>query len=206
MESQRKHSRLVIWTHWINVPILLLMMWSGVLIYWANQAYIKIPFSLATKLKINHRLAEAMGWHFFLMWIFFINGFIYVLYLLMSGEYKHILPHKKSFKEAFLVSLHRVRLIKHLPEQMGKYNAAQRVAYTFAIAMGFGSLVSGLAIYKPVQLGWLTFILGGYEAARLEHFVCMIGLMVFIVVHLSQVLISGWSHLRAMITGFDDEG
>ena len=205
MAPLRKHSRIIVWTHWINVPILILMMWSGVLIYWAHQAYIKIPYPVAVKLKINHRLAEAMGWHFFLMWVFFVNGLVYGTYLILSGEYKHILPRRKSFREAILVSLHKVRLIKKLPDQIGKYNAAQRVAYTFALGLGFGSLITGLAIYKPVQLGWLTFLLGGYEAARLEHFLCMIGLMIFIVVHLTQVALAGWAHLRAMITGYGHE-
>ncbi|MES2855011.1 MAG: thiosulfate reductase, partial [Bdellovibrionota bacterium] len=71
-----KHPRLIRWTHWLNVPLLAIMIWSGILIYWANDAYIWIPDSLARSLRINNKLAEGLAWHFNVMWFFTVNGII----------------------------------------------------------------------------------------------------------------------------------
>ena len=67
--------------------------------------------------------------------------------------------------------------------------------------MGAGSLVTGLAIYKPTQLAWLTGLLGGYAWARAEHFALTIGYVLFFVVHIAQVIRAGWNNFRAMVTG-----
>jgi len=136
------------------------------------------------------------------MWLFFVNGLLYVLYTFISGEWRYLLPNKRSFKEAWLVVLHDLHLRKELPSQ-AKYNAAQRIAYSVIIVMGFGSIVTGLAIYKPAQLYWLCAICGGYEAARIEHFVLMIGYCLFFIIHIVQVILAGWNNFRAMVTGFD---
>jgi thiosulfate reductase cytochrome b subunit len=69
--------------------------------------------------------------------------------------------------------------------------------------MGVGSVISGLAIYKPTQLSWLTALLGGYEWARWEHFYLMVGYVLFFVVHIFQVAMAGWANFRSMITGYD---
>src|SRR5665647_1108076 len=151
-----KHSRALRWLHWINVPILSLMIWSGVLIYWANQAYFKIPPNVAEKLNLDYRLSEGMGWHFFLMWVLVINGLCYLIFLFQSGEWRHLLPDLKSFIEVPKVILHDLKLSKVAPPIRGKFNAAQRLAYTGAVLMGIGAILTGLAIWKPVQLGWLT--------------------------------------------------
>ena len=84
-----------------------------------------------------------------------------------------------------------------------KYNAAQRIVYTLVIVMGFGSILTGWAIFRPVQLSWLTTILGGYEAARLEHFVLTIVFMLFFIVHILQVIKAGWNNFQSIITGFE---
>lgn len=69
--------------------------------------------------------------------------------------------------------------------------------------MGAGSLITGLAIYKPVQLAWLTGLLGSYEMARWEHFWLTIGYVLFFVIHISQVIRAGWNNFRAMVTGYE---
>lgn len=84
-----------------------------------------------------------------------------------------------------------------------KYNAAQRLAYTGVIFMGLGSLLTGLAIYKPVQLYWLCAMLGGYEWARAEHFILTILFALFFLLHIIQVLLAGWNNFAAMIRGFE---
>jgi thiosulfate reductase cytochrome b subunit len=207
-----KHPLAIRWLHWINFPLLTIMIWSGILIYWANDVY-KIGFGDKTLLKffpdsfnkalnIPFRLAEGMNLHFFFMWFFTINGFVYFFYLLFSKEYKLIFPNKHSLKEAWLVILHDLHIRKGLPPQK-KYNAAQRIAYTGIIVLGFLIIITGLAIYKPAQLYWLCYILGGYEWARIEHFIITILFVLFFLVHVLQVILAGWNNFRSMITGFE---
>ena len=207
-----KHPLAIRWFHWINFPVLAIMIWSGLLIYWANDVYaIKIggktfiqffPDSFHKALNLPFRLAEGMAYHFFFMWLFYLNGLLYVLYTIFSGEWRLLVPNKKSFKEAGQVLLHDLRIKKYVPPQV-KYNGAQRIAYTAIILMGVGSVITGLAIYKPVQFSWLTWLCGGYEAARLEHFILTIGYCLFFIVHILQVIRAGWRNFRSMITGFD---
>ena len=92
-----------------------------------------------------------MSWHFALMWLFTINGILYVGYTLFSGEWRYLLPKRNSFREAWQVVLHDLGIRKG-PLPVEKYNAAQRIAYSSIIVMGIGSLLTGLAIYKPSQL------------------------------------------------------
>jgi len=207
-----KHPLAIRWMHWINFPVLAMMIWSGLLIYWANDIYrvgfgdttlLKFfPQSFYDTLKIDHKLAGGMALHFFFMWFFFGNGIIYVLYTWISGEWRYLLPNRRSFTEAWLVLLHDLHLRKTAPPQ-DKYNAAQRIAYSSIIVMGFGSIATGLAIYKPVQFGWLCALCGGYEFARILHFALTIGYVLFFVVHIVQVILAGWNNFRAMVTGFE---
>src|ERR1043166_6412773 len=107
----KKHPFAIRWFHWINFPVLGVMIWSGLLIYWANDVYklgwgdktvLKFfPDSVYKALNIPFRLAVRMSVHFFLMWLFTINGFLYVLYLIFPREWKLILPNRKSLKEAW---------------------------------------------------------------------------------------------------------
>jgi thiosulfate reductase cytochrome b subunit len=69
--------------------------------------------------------------------------------------------------------------------------------------MGGLSLVTGLAIYKPVQVHWLTAVLGGYEWARWEHFWLTMGYVGFFVIHIAQVIRAGWANFRSMVAGYD---
>lgn len=208
----KKHPLAIRWFHWINFPVLAIMIWSGLLIYWANDVYrlgwgdttlLKFfPDSFYKALNIPYQLAKGMSFHFVFMWLFFINGFLYVLYLIFSGEWRLILPNKKSFKESWQVVLHDLHLRKGIPPQK-KYNAAQRIAYTTVILMGAGSLVTGIAIYKPVQFKTLCAALGGYEWARVEHFVLTILFTLFFLVHVIQVVLAGWNNFRGIVTGFE---
>ncbi|MEP7277269.1 MAG: cytochrome b/b6 domain-containing protein [Bacteroidota bacterium] len=209
---EKKHPLAIRWFHWINFPVLAIMIWSGLLIYWANDVY-RLGFGNTTLVKffpqkfydtlnIPFRLAEGMGWHFFFMWLFFLNGLAYVLYLLLSREWKYLLPNTRSFKEAWQVLLHDLHIRKTAPPQL-KYNSAQKIAYTLIIIMGLGSLITGLAIYKPVQLGWLCSLFGGYALTRIFHFSLTIGYCLFFIVHIAQVIRAGWQNFQAMITGFE---
>ena len=83
------------------------------------------------------------------------------------------------------------------------FNAAQKFAYCGVIAMGAGSLLTGLAILKPVQLSWLTSLCGGYPTARAIHFILTLGYVGFFVIHITQVIKAGWNNFRAMVTGYE---
>jgi len=113
-----------------------------------------------------------------------------------------LLPNRRSLREAIQVAPHDLKIVKTLPPQ-GKFNAAQRIAYTGVVLMGAGSVITGIAIYKPVQFAWLAWLLGGYEAARFEHFLLVVGYVLFFVIHISQVIRAGWNNFRAMVTGFE---
>ena len=207
-----KHPRPVRWMHWLNVPVLTIMVWSGLLIYWANDVYaVRIggitlfhffPEWFYGVLGLDHGLAVGMAYHFTFMWIFGINGCLYVLYTLVSGEWRELLPNRHTPREAWDVVLHDLGLRKD-PLPPRKFNGAQRIAYTGVILMGAGSLLTGLAIYKPTQLAWLTGMLGGYEWARAEHFALTIGYVLFFVIHIVQVIRAGWNNFRAMVTGYE---
>jgi thiosulfate reductase cytochrome b subunit len=209
---QSKHPRPVRWMHWINVPVLTIMIWSGLLIYWAHDVYTVrlggitllhfFPDWFYQTLGLQGGLAKGMAYHFTFMWLFAINGLAYVLYTLISGEWRHLLPNWRTPREAWHVVLHDLGLRK-APLPQAKFNGAQRLAYTGVILMGAGSLVTGLAIYKPTQLAWLADLLGGYAWARGEHFALTIGYVAFFVIHITQVVRAGWNNFRAMISGYE---
>jgi thiosulfate reductase cytochrome b subunit len=210
---EKKHPLAIRWFHWINFPLLALMIWSGVLIYWAYPAYrigigdftlVKMNLDQTTwrSLKVNNRLAEGMALHFFFMWLFVVNGVAYVAYTLFSGEWRELVPNRHTLRDAWNVLLHDLRIRKE-PLPRTKFNGAQKLAYTGVIVMGLGSLLTGLAIYKPVQLAWLTAMFGGYPTARFFHFWLTVGYVAFFVVHIAQVIRAGWNNFRAMVIGVE---
>ncbi len=219
LRLDRKHPLAIRWMHWLNFPILFVMIWSGLLIYWndSDNAYrhphavYRIGIGKITLFRffpewfwkaINapYHVTQGLGHHFFFMWIFAANGIAYVTFLAISGEWRFLIPHKQSVRDAIQVTLVDLHLRKGLPPQT-KYNGAQRIAYTAVILMGFGMLVTGLAIYKPTQLHLLTTILGGYEMARWEHFWITMGFVGFFVIHVVQVVLAGWNNFRSMVSG-----
>jgi thiosulfate reductase cytochrome b subunit len=209
---EKKHPLAIRWFHWINFPVLTLMIWSGLLIYWANDVYrlgwgdttlLKFfPESFYEALNVKFRLAEGMSLHFVFMWLFFLNGVGYVIYTIFSGEWRFLVPNKHSFKEAWQVMLFDLKLSKiHPPER--KFNGAQQIAYSSIILMGLGSVLTGIAIYKPVQFGWLVALFGGYEWARIIHFALTVGYCLFFLIHIAQVVKAGWNNFQAMVTGIE---
>jgi thiosulfate reductase cytochrome b subunit len=215
----RKHPLAIRWMHWINFPVLFTMIWSGILIYWndSDNAYrhphaiYRVGFGKFTlirffpdwfyqKLQVPYHVTEGLGYHFFFMWIFALNGIAYVLYLILSGEWRFLVPERRSLRDAIQVTLVDLHLRKGLPAQT-KYNGAQRIAYTAVIVMGVGMLATGLAIYKPTQAHLLTTLLGGYEMARWLHFWVTMSFLGFFVVHVAQVVLAGWNNFRSMVSG-----
>lgn len=218
---EKKHPLAIRWMHWVNFPVLFTMIWSGLLIYWndSDNAYqhphavYRVGVGSLTLVRLfppwfwkainaPYRVTEGLGYHFFFMWIFAINGILYVTYLLISGEWRVLVPERRSFVDAIRVTLVDLHILKGLPPQ-GKYNGAQRIAYTAVVLMGLGSLVTGLSIYKPTQVHWITSLLGGYEMARWEHFWLTMGFCAFFVVHVVQVILAGWNNFRSMVSGYE---
>jgi thiosulfate reductase cytochrome b subunit len=203
-----QHLLAIRWFHWISFPLLFVMIWSGLLIYWAYPLYhigpvVFFPSWFFNALNANQRLADGMALHFFFMWFFAINGVLYVAYTLLSGEWRFLVPQSRTaFRDAWHVLLHDLHLRKEIPPQ-DKYNAAQQIAYSAIVLMGAGSILTGLAIYKPAQLAWLATLCGGYRMARLLHFSLTMGYVVFFVIHVAQVILAGWNKFRSMIIGYE---
>ena len=182
------------------------------MIYWAYDPY-QVGISRFTLFHlfpdwfynathVPHKLALGMAIHFAFAWLFAINGIAYTAYTVISGEWRELAPDRKAFSEAIQVAMHDMGFKVPLPPQ-GRYNAAQRVTYSTIIVMGGLSLLTGLAIYKPAQLHWLTALCGGYEWARFEHFWLTMGYVAFFVIHLAQVVRAGWGNFRSMVCGYD---
>ena len=216
-----KHPLAIRWMHWVSFPVLFTMIWSGILIYWNDSdnayqhphrvyrlglgkftAFRFFPDWFYRLLHVPYHVTLGLSYHFFFMWIFILNGVAWVLYTWLSGEWRFLLPERQSLRDAIQVTLVDLHLRKGLPEQT-KYNGAQRIAYTSCILMGAGMILTGLAIYKPTQLHWLTSALGGYEMARWLHFWITMGFLGFFVVHVVQVVLAGWNNFRSMVSGFE---
>lgn len=216
---QEKHPLAIRWMHWINFPVLFTMIWSGLLIYWndSDNAYLHahrvyrigigqftlfrfFPDWFYKWLHVPYHVTEGLGYHFFFMWIFALNGIAWVAYTVISGEWRFIFPQRSSLRDAVQVTLVDLHLRKGLPPQT-KYNGGQRIAYTSCIGMGAITLLTGLAIYKPTSAHWLTTLCGGYEMARWLHFWTTIGFFGFFGVHILQVVLAGWNNFRAMVSG-----
>lgn len=207
----KTHPWAVRWMHWVNIPLLAVMVWSGLLIYWANDVY-RIgwgdwtlfhffPDGFYEALDLDFHLARGMAFHFLFGWLFTLNGIAYVLYTAISGEWRHLVPGRRDWRDAFGVVLHDLHVKKTAPPQ-GRYNAAQKITYTGVLAMGLGSVLTGLAIYKPTQLAWLAALFGGYAFSRTIHFVLTLLYVAFFVVHIAQVARAGWANFKGMVTGY----
>jgi thiosulfate reductase cytochrome b subunit len=170
-------------SHWINAFAILIMILSGWRIYDASPLF---HFEFPDTLTLGGWLAGALQWHFAAMWLLVINGVVYVLYGIFSGHYRHsFFPLTPGAIAREFANLLRGRL-SHRP---GRYNAIQKLAYIVVILLGVVLVLSGIGIWKPVQFQGLAALLGGYEGARRVHFFAMAGVVGFIVIHLTLVIL-----------------
>lgn len=194
-ERIRIHPLPVRVTHWVNVLALALMLMSGWRIYNASPIF---PFRFPVELTIGGWLAGALQWHFAAMWLLVANGAVYLLYGVFSGHF-----HRKLWpiKPAALVADLRAALGGHLAhDDLAVYNAAQRAAYLTLILAIVVLVLSGLAIWKPVQLQVLAGLMGGYEGARRVHFFAMALTFLIVFIHVVMVALVPKT-LLTMITG-----
>jgi thiosulfate reductase cytochrome b subunit len=176
------HPLVVRITHWLNALAVLVMVLSGWKIYNAAPLF---DFKFPAELTLGGWLAGALQWHFAAMWLLAVNGLVYLIYGIASGHFRRkLLPisPRAVFHDLGLALRGK---LKH--EDLSVYNAAQRAAYLALIVALVLLVLSGLAIWKPVQLQELAALMGGYEGARLVHFFSMVVLMFIVVVHVVMV-------------------
>ena len=189
------HPLLVRVTHWVNALAVLVMVLSGWKIYNASPLF---DFSFPDDLTLGGWLAGALQWHFAAMWLLVLNGMIYLAYGIFSGHlWRRMLPISPGAIVHDVGNALRGRLAH---DDLSVYNAAQKAAYLGAMVLAVGLVLSGLAIWKPVQLYWLAALMGDYEGARLVHFFCMAGIVLFVLVHVAMVVLVPKTFLT-MITG-----
>ncbi|MBT5756097.1 MAG: thiosulfate reductase [Acidimicrobiaceae bacterium] len=210
IERHRRGNR---WMHWINFPLLTIMIWSGLRIYWADlrdpyvfgfggwELFEFFPDWVNEPLGLNRKLARGMAFHFTFGWLFALNGIAFGLYLWRTGGWRNFVPTVDDLRTIPKVVLHEVGLRKEAPPQ-GKYNGVQQLVYGAILLMGILVILSGFAIYKPTQLRPLTTLMGGYGGARFIHFATTIGFLVFFGIHIVQVARAGFSNFWSMVTGY----
>ena len=212
VEWVKRHSGVVRLTHWLSAVLLLGMIGSGLQIYLAyphfglrGDAYpVPNPWAgggIPGWARLGGWLAGGLNWHFTLAWPLVITGLVYFGFLIASGEWRSLLFRPRDLRPATEMQLYYLRLRKEHPPQ-GKHNALQKAAYTGIVAVGALAVLTGFAIYKPVQLGWLTALFGGYELARYWHFVTVWIFVAFTLLHVVLVFAVDPASLRGMITGW----
>ena len=181
--------------HWINALAILVMIGSGWQIYNASPLF---KFEFSKHIALGNWLAGALLWHFAAMWVLVINGIVYVTLGLASGRFRRkLLPITPS---QVLADAKAALTFKLAHDDLTHYNAVQKVLYAGVILTGIVIVLSGLAIWKPVQFQELTALFGGYDVARYVHFFAMAAIVGFLSVHVALALLVPKS-LRAMVTG-----
>src|SRR3954465_3440233 len=181
--------------HWMNAVAMSLVILSGGRIYNASPLF---AFKFAKSITLGDWLAGALLWHFAAMWLLMVNGLVYVALGFATGRCrKKLLP----ITPAGVITDAKAALTGKLShDDLTRYNYVQKLLYAGIIVIGILIVLSGLSIWKPVQLQYLTALFGGYDAARYVHFFCMAAIVAFMVVHVALALLVPKS-LRAMIIG-----
>jgi thiosulfate reductase cytochrome b subunit len=181
--------------HWINAVATILMIMSGWQIYNASPLF---GFTFSPSITLGGWLGGALLWHFAAMWLLMVNGLVYLTLGFATGRFrKKLLP---ITSEGVISDTKAALTGKLSHEDLTKYNYVQKLLYAGIIVVGIVIVLSGLAIWKPVQLQYLTALFGGYDAARYVHFFCMAAIVAFLVVHVVLAVLVPKS-LRAMIIG-----
>ncbi len=208
-----RHRRGSRWMHWVNFPLLVIMLWSGFRIYWAEQEWAFgildwewfqfFPDWINEPLGFDRKLARGLAFHLSFAWLFVLNGLAYTAYTAWKGEWRKLVPSMRSLKRVPATVLHDLGLRHEAPANPGYYNAAQQTSYTGIIMLGAVATATGFALFKPTQLSVLVTMFGGYSSARLIHFTASIVFILFFVVHIVQVARSGRHTFMAMVSGYE---
>lgn len=186
--------------HWLNVVAIITLIGSGWQIYNASPF---LPFTFPQWATIGEWLGGAIAWHLAAIWLLMLNGLAYLIWGFASGHFR-----QKLWPVSPRAVLHDswAALQFRLPHEVGVYNAVQRLLYLGVIAFGILAVLSGLAVWKPVQLWPLSDLFGGFFISRVVHFVAMTGIVLFFAIHLLLVALVP-RVLPPMITGvhLDDQ-
>ena len=188
------HPLVVCLTHWVNAVALVIMVSSGWQIYNASPL---LPFEFPAWATLGGWLGGGIAWHLAAMWLLVGNASIYFAYGLGG---RHFMRSFLPLTPRTVLRDLREALTFRLRHKLGTYNAVQRLLYVVVLLLGVAALVSGLGLWKPVQLQLLDALLGGYPTVRWIHFLAMSGIVLFAVVHLALVAVVPKT-LPAMITG-----
>ena len=181
--------------HWINAVAMIMMIMSGWQIYNASPLF---DFRFSHAFTLGGWLGGALLWHFAAMWLLVVNGLVYLALGIASGRFRNkLLPLSPSGVIADTKAALTGRLAH---DDLRHYNQVQKLLYAGIILVGIAVVLTGLSIWKPVQLQWLTALFGGYDNARYVHFICMSAIIVFLAVHIALSVLVPKS-LRAMIIG-----
>jgi thiosulfate reductase cytochrome b subunit len=196
LAGRRLHPLPVRVMHWTNAVAMIVMIGSGWGIY--NDSVIFHFLHFSDSLRIGSWAARSLLWHFAGMWLLAINGLAYLTYGTVTGRLRErLLP----IRVADVIQTVRDTLrFKISHEDLTTYNAVQKLLYIVVMIAGVSQVITGLAIWKPVQLSWLTALFGGFQNARLIHFLGMAVIVGFLVVHVALSLLVP-STLWAMLTG-----
>ncbi len=188
------HQLVVRVTHWVGAAAMIVMILSGWQIYNASPV---LPFSIPRSVTLGGWLGAGIAWHLAAMWVLIADGLVYLVWGLATGHFRrHFLPVRpRDVARDFWAAL-SLRLV----HRQGRYNAVQKLLYVLVTAAAVLAVLTGLSIWKPVQLGELTWLFGGYDVARRIHFALMCGIVAFLVVHVVLVVLVP-STLVSMVTG-----
>jgi len=205
-QAAYEHPLVVRYCHWLSAISLLVLIFSGWQIYWAFPSFgPKIPqhdfVHLPRLLMLGGWLGGALQWHLTFIWIFVPTGLVYLAYEFASGNYRQALFTPGDVAGVWPMVRYYF-LFGPKPVQSEPYNPLQKLAYTSVIALGMLAVLTGLAVYNPVQFSFLAKLMGGFHLARLWHFAVMAGLLFFIVGHLIMVVLHGWRNFASMLTGW----
>ena len=204
-----EHPWPVRFSHWLNAIALFVMVGSGFEIFRAFPSFgAKIPekdlLNWPKAFAIGGWLGGALQWHLTFMWIYIATGLFYLGYQTLRGHYRQVLFVSSDVKGVWPMARHYF-FFGPKPAEAQTYNPLQKMAYTSAIGLGVLSVLTGLAIWKPVQFSWLAWLMGGFHWARLWHFLVMWALVFFVIGHLIMVLLHGWNNFMSMLTGWKND-
>lgn len=209
----KRHHWVIRLTHWVNFVALTIMIGSGLRIFNAYPAFARrgedfccYPWAgepIPGWLTFGGWLAGARNWHFAMMWVLVVNGVVYLTWIWLHGEWRDLVPRRGDGHRAWEMIRFYLGARRRHPAQ-GKHNTLQKWVYFGLPPLAALAVLTGVAIWKPVSLGWLTALFGGYVWARYWHFVVMALLVAISLAHVFMVFAVDPASMRAIVTGWYD--
>jgi Ni/Fe-hydrogenase b-type cytochrome subunit len=205
MSARFEHPAVVRLCHWTFALASAVLIGSGLEVFAAFPAFgEKMPqstlFEPPSLLRMGGWLGGALQWHFTFAWLLVVAMLVYVSFQIVSRNGRQVLFMRRDVHGVWPMVRHYF-LFGLKPARGDTYNPLQKLAYSTALALMLVCIVTGFALYKPVQLSWLVYALGGFRLTRIWHFAAMCGLLAFVPGHVVMVALHGWKNFAAMWTG-----